>query len=97
MCSHLPLETHCLTVGELAQHEHGQNINGNGGDAWNGKYGQMVTQGGENGTVQGYSAYVEGYHWVTKQNRVFTDSSGGNAYHNNITASIAVYIWKRTA
>ena len=88
---------HRIAVGELAKHSHNQNINGNGADAWSGTYGSMVTQGGTNGTVDGYSAYVEGYHWMTEQNRVITDSSGGNAYHNNIAASIAVYIWKRAA
>lgn len=56
----------------------------------------MVTQGGKNGAVDGYSAYVEGKHWTANQNRVITDSSGGNAYHNNVSPGIAVYIWKRT-
>ena len=87
---------HKLTVGELAEHAHGQNINGNGNDGWNGKYGPMVVQGGSSGTDDGYSAFVEGMKWTKNQNRVITDSSGDNVYHNNITASIAVYIWKRT-
>lgn len=26
-----------------------------------------------------------------------TDGTGGNAYHNNVPASIACYCWKRTA
>ena len=91
------MEAHCLAVGELAEHAHGQNINGNGNDAWNGKYGPMVTQGGTNGTVDGYSAYVEGKHWTKNQNRVITDSSGNNAYHNNVSPGIAVYAWRRTA
>lgn len=88
---------HQLTVGELAKHSHNQNINGNGTDAWNGTYGSMVTQGGKNGTVDGYSAYVEGKHWTTNQNRVITGSSGDNAYHNNVSPGIAVYAWHRTA
>lgn len=88
---------HQLTVGELAEHAHGQNINGSGADAWNGTYGSMVTQGGTNGTVDGYSAYVEGKHWTKNQNRVITDSSGNNAYHNNVSPGISVYAWHRTA
>ena len=80
----------------MAMHTHGQNINGNGHDDWDGKYGPMLVQGGSSGMNNGYSAFVEGMHWTTNQNRVITDPSGDNVYHNNITASIAVYIWKRT-
>lgn len=57
----------------------------------------MVTQGGSGGTVNGYSAYVTGMHWTENQYHVATDSAGSNVYHNNISACIAVYAWRRTA
>ena len=84
-----------MTVGELAEHWHNQNINGNGNDAWNGAFGAMVTQAGNGGKIAGYPATP--VKWSTGQYRVTTDSTGGNAYHNNVAASIAAYIWKRVS
>ena len=88
---------HKLTTDELASHNHGQNCNGNPTDDWKGSYGPMVSQGATNGMVAGYSVYVPGYNWMEKQNRVKTDSAGGNVAHNNLQPSTAAYCWKRTA
>lgn len=46
------------------------------------------------------SAPNNGNDWVIltdKGDSVYTDSTGGNAAHNNMPPYLAVYIWKRTA
>ena len=88
---------HQLTTDELASHNHGQNCNGNPTDVWKGSYGPMVSQGATNGRLAGYSVYTSGYGWMEKQNQVKTNSTGGNAAHNNLQPSTAAYCWKRTA
>jgi len=88
---------HKLTTDELANHNHGQNCNGNPTDDWKGSYGPMVSQGATNGSLAGYSVYISGYGWMEKQNQVKTNSTGGNVAHNNLPPSTAAYCWKRTA
>lgn len=90
---------HQLTVEEMAKHRHAQNINGHGNDGWNGKYGPMVAVPYKNnGPAVGYATtlYNNG-EWGTGSYRVYTDSSGTNQPHNNLSPCAALYIWARTA
>ena len=89
------METHSLTVDELASHTHPQNINGNGSDGWNGSYGAMTTNGAESGGVAGYSASLT--EWKAANRRVNTDAAGKSLAHNNIQPVMAVYAWRRQA
>lgn len=88
---------HQLTVDELTKHRHGENINGSGNDAWNDKFGNLVTQpSNSTGVFAGYSIKNTGA-WVTGAYRVNTDYAGSNKPHNTLQPSKAVYIWTRTA
>ena len=81
----------------MAAHRHGQNINGFGNDAWNDKFGAMVTQPSKSTGVQaGYASRNTG-EWVTGAYRVFDDYVGGDKPHNSIQPCKAVYVWCRVA
>lgn len=88
---------HQLTVDELAEHRHGENINGAGNDSWNDKFGPLVTLPNQStGITAGYAAKNSG-DWVTGAYRVYNEWSGSNQAHNTLQPSKAIYIWARTA
>ncbi|WP_370852091.1 phage baseplate protein [Megasphaera elsdenii] len=88
---------HQLTVEELAKHRHGQNINGSGGDAWNNKFGSLVSlPNNSTGNTAGYAAHTGG-DWIIGAYRVYTDYAGSSKPYNTLQPSKAVYIWFRTA
>lgn len=72
---------HQLTVGELANHTHAQYVTANPG------MGIYNTRKDYNSDELGLDKYYQ----------LETGEAGGNQYHNNISPSLAVYIWQRTA
>lgn len=73
-----------LTEANIPKHRHKQNINGNGNDSWDNKYGTMTTLPNEKGSegVVGYSASVA--NWTENTNAVYTDYAGSGTAHNNM-------------
>ena len=86
-----------MTVDELPQHSHGENVNGSGADSWNDKFGNLVTLPSDStGSIYGYAIRNSGS-WIEKAYRVYTDYVGSSEPHNTLQPSKAVYIWHRTA
>lgn len=90
-------EKHKLTADENGKHTHEQRINGNGTDAWNNSYGEMVTLP-KNGGTQGRNGYAcASTGWTAGANIVCTGSAGGGQPHNTMQPYQVVYIFRRSA
>ena len=86
-----------MTVDELPEHRHAENINGFGNDAWNDKFGPLVSRPNKStGYWCGYSAETNA-EWITGAYRVYSEWTGSNKPHNVMQPCRAVYIWFRTA
>ena len=86
---------HQLTVDELASHQHKETINGNGADARNDGYGNLVSLPAKsNGSAIGYAAQIVNT-WITTAYYVYTRNEGTNKPHNTMQPSKAVYCWFR--
>ena len=81
MCSRILLEAHILTVGELATHTHAQYVTANPGI----------------GTYNTRKDFISDELKLDKYYQLETGTTGGNQYHNNISASVAAYVWRRIA
>ena len=91
-------KTVTLTIKQIPSHNHAQNINGNGSDGWNNKYGPAITRPEDGGSGQsGYSYGIAGSNWNAKANRIKTDNSGGSESHNNMQPYVTCYFWRRTS
>ena len=81
-CAHM--EAYCLTVGELAQHIHA--------------YRTMALQSADiDASVDVWRNPAYRGTDEQAQSMMSTLPSGNNQYHNNVSACIAAYVWKRTA
>ena len=82
MCSRLPLETHCLTVGELPSSATVglKNVEEDGGDP-------------VAGAIHSDSNKSYGGRIIISADEY---AHGSGALHNNISPSVCAYIWKRT-
>lgn len=80
------MEAYSVTVGELAKHTPSF--------AYKGR--PLVLYGAHAETTDGFAS---GNHWhdanATTQDPF--NSIGNDQYHNNVSACIAAYVWKRTA
>ena len=86
---------HKLTVNELPEHAHAENINGKGNDDWDNKFGSMVSRPNPGtGNTSGYSVDISS-NWSTTGHPVMTDETGENQAHNNMQPYLVVHFWKR--
>lgn len=89
-------KTVTLQVSQIPAHNHAQNINGNGGDAWNNKYGAAITKPTNTGSeTSGYAYASDASNWNNKGNRIKTDSTGSGQAHDNMSPYRTVYMWLR--
>ena len=95
---------HQLTVDEMPEHRHPQNINGTGSDAWTNTFGPAITRPVNGGTegVLGYSypittADIARSNWGNNSNRIYTDKIGLSQPHNNMPPYYSMPFWVRTA
>ena len=72
---------HQLTVGELASHTHAQYVTANPGA----------------GNYNTRKDFLSDELKLDKYYQLETGPTGGNQYHNNISASVATYVWRRIA
>lgn len=80
--------THTLTINELPSHNHQ-------GLTWYGDNTQPITL--NTGSYTGFALpYSSGTNQDSK-NAIHTNSTGGGLAHNNMSACLVVYMWKRTA
>lgn len=86
------------TVGESAQHSHGQNARNGSITGYVAMLAGYPSYGEEHPIHKGAGVWLDPAGYASDEySQIKTDYSGEGQPHNNIAPCIATYLWKRTA
>lgn len=87
-----------MTVGELAEHRHGQNARNGSTTGYVAMLAGFPSYNEEHPIHKGAGVWIDPAGGASDQyTQIKTDNSGAGQPHNNVSPVMPVYLWERTA